>query len=310
MKTILLTGLSGQVGWEMRRSLAPLGKIITPSCRELDLADPDAIRRVVREVRPHFIVNPAAYTAVDRAETEAAAALAINGVAPGILAEEARRMHAALVHFSTDYVFDGTKPGPYRETDAVNPESVYGRSKLAGEEAIRAVDLPHLIFRTSWVYGARGKNFMRTILRLAAERESLKVVDDQVGAPTWSRMIAETVSLAVSRWCPAGVAQSPLAELSGTYHLTCAGQVSWHGLACAIVDLYEAQREYRNWPRLRLTSRDIQPISSSEYPTEAKRPANSILDNSKLGKAFGLELPYWHETLDLVMKEEAAIGHQ
>jgi dTDP-4-dehydrorhamnose reductase len=307
MKTILLTGASGQVGWELCRTLAPLGKIVTPTSRELDLADPDAIRRVMREVRPHLIVNPAAYTAVDRAETEPDLAMAINGIAPGILAEEAKRMHAALVHFSTDYVFDGSKPGPYRETDPANPVSHYGRSKLAGEEAIRAVDLPHLIFRTSWVYGTRGKNFMRTILRLAAERDSLKVVDDQIGAPTLSRMIAESASLAIARWCPMSANQSPLADLSGTYHLTNAGQVSWHGMACAILEEYESRREYRNWPRLGLTPDAIQPITTAEYPTAAQRPVNSVLDNAKLARAFGLELPDWREGLQMAVDEAATL---
>jgi dTDP-4-dehydrorhamnose reductase len=307
MKTILLTGASGQVGWELRRALAPLGRIVTPSSRDLDLADPDAIRRVLRDVRPHLIVNPAAYTAVDKAETEIDLAMAINGTAPGIIAEEAKRMHAALVHFSTDYVFDGSKPGPYRETDPTNPVSSYGRSKLAGEEAIRAVDLPHLIFRTSWVYGARGKNFMRTILRLAAERDALKVVDDQVGAPTRSRKIAETTALAIARWCPMSANQAPLADLSGTYHLTNAGQLSWHGVACAILEEYEAVREYRNWPRLALTTQAIQPITTAEYPTAAQRPANSVLDNAKLAKAFGVELPDWRECLQMAVDEMATM---
>lgn len=308
MKKILLTGASGQVGWELKRSLAPLGRVIAPDSRELNLADPDAIRRVLRDVRPHLVVNPAAYTAVDRAESEAELAMAINGVAPGVLAEEAKRMHAALVHFSTDYVFDGTKPGPYRETDPTNPVSSYGNSKLAGEEAIRAVDVPHLILRTSWVYGARGKNFMRTILRLGAERESLKVVDDQVGAPTLSRLIAETTALAIARWCPMSNNQAPLADLSGIYHLTNAGQVSWHGVACAIVEEYEARREYRNWPRLALSPQDIQPITTAEYPTAAARPANSVLDNSKLARAFGLEMPDWREGLKMAMDETATLA--
>lgn len=307
MKTILLTGASGQVGWELRRALAPLGRVATPSSRELNLADPDAIRRVLRDVRPHLIVNPAAYTAVDKAETEIDLAMAINGTAPGIIAEEAKRMHAALVHYSTDYVFDGTKPGPYRETDPTNPVSSYGRSKLAGEEAIRAVGLPHLILRTSWVYGARGKNFMRTILRLAAERDALNVVSDQIGAPTWSRMIAETTVLTIARWCPMSTNQAPLTDLSGIYHLTNAGQVSWHGVACAILEEYEAVREYRNWPRLALTPQAIQPITTAEYPTAAQRPANSVLDNTRLTKAFGVELPDWRECLQMTIDESATL---
>ncbi len=307
MKKILLTGASGQVGWELKRTLAPLGQVIAPSSQELDLANPDAIRRVLREVRPHLIVNPAAYTAVDRAEEEVDLAMAINGTAPGIMAEEAKRMHAALVHFSTDYVFDGAKPGPYRETDPTSPLGSYGRSKLAGEEAIRAFDLPHLIFRTSWVYGARGKNFMRTILRLAGERDALKVVDDQLGAPTWSRMIAETTAVAITRWCPMSNNQSPLGELSGIYHLTNAGQVSWHGVACAILEEYEARREYRNWPRLPLIPQAIQPITTAEYPTPAKRPANSVLDNAKLVRAFGVEMPDWRECLQMAVDEMATM---
>jgi len=307
MKKILLTGASGQVGWELRRALAPLGQVIAPNSRELDLANPDTIRRVLRDVRPHLIVNPAAYTAVDRAEDEVDLAMAINGTAPGVLAEEARRMHAALVHFSTDYVFDGSKPGSYRETDPTNPLGSYGRSKLAGEEAIRAVDVPHLILRTSWVYGVRGKNFMRTILRLAGERDALSVVDDQVGAPTWSRMIAEATALTIARWCPMSNNQAPLAELCGTYHLTNVGQVSWHGVACAILEEYEAVREYRNWPRLMLTPQAIQPITTAEYPTPAKRPANSVLDNGKLARAFGVEMPEWREGLRMVVDEMATL---
>lgn len=297
MKTILLTGVSGQVGWELRRTLAPLGKIVAPTSAELNLADPDNIRRIVRDIRPHLIVNPAAYTAVDRAESEAALAMAINGTAPGILAEEAKRMHAMLVHYSTDYVFDGTKPGPYRETDPTNPMSVYGQTKLAGEEAIRAVDVPHLILRTSWVYGTRGRNFVLTILRLANDRHELNVVDDQIGAPTWSRMIAETSALIL--------AHADVPSVSGTYHLTATGTTSWYGVACAIIEEYRARREAANWPVLRLQRQNIAPITTDQYPTAAKRPANSVLDNSKLSRTFGLELPEWRDSLQLALDEAA-----
>jgi dTDP-4-dehydrorhamnose reductase len=297
LKTILLTGASGQVGWELRRTLAPLGRVVAPSSTELDLADPDAIRRVTREVRPHLIVNPAAYTAVDRAEDEPELAMAVNGIAPGVLAEEAKRIHAMLVHYSTDYVFDGSKPGPYRENDPPCPVSSYGRSKLAGEEAILATGVPHVIFRTSWVYGARGKNFMRTILRLAGERDSLKVVDDQIGAPTWSRMIAEATALALKN--------SELPAATGTFHLTCAGSTSWHGFARAIVEEHLNRFEAGGAPQLRLRSEAIEAIPSEQYPTPAKRPANSVLDNGKLIKTFGLELPDWRDCLGMALDEMA-----
>lgn len=300
MKTILLTGANGQVGWELQRSLAPLGRVMAVTSKTLDLADPDAIRRMLRDVRPHLIVNPAAYTAVDKAETESDLAMAVNGTAPGILAEEAKRMHAALVHFSTDYVFDGTKPGPYRETDPTNPVSSYGRSKLAGEEAIRAVGLPHMIFRTSWVYGARGKNFMLTILRLARERGSLRVVDDQLGAPTWSRMIAEVTAQAL--------AAGNIEALAGTYHLTSAGSASWHAVACAMVEEYKARLEPQGWPSLMLGPEHIEAIATEQYPTPAKRPANSVLDSSKLAKALGLELPDWRDGLGKVLDEAATLA--
>jgi dTDP-4-dehydrorhamnose reductase len=297
MKTILLTGASGQVGWELRRALAPMGRVVAPSSAELDLADPDAIRRIAREVRPHMIVNPAAYTAVDKAESEPELAMAVNGIAPGVLAEEAKRMHAMLVHYSTDYVFDGSKSGPYREIDPASPPSSYGRSKLAGEEAIRAVGLPHLIFRTSWVYGARGKNFMRTILRLAHERESLKVVDDQIGAPTWSRMIAQATALALTH--------GDLHATAGTYHLTCAGSTSWHGFARAIVQEFRSRSAA---PQLRLAPDAIEAIPSEQYPTPAKRPDNSVLDNAKLAKTFGLELPDWRGCLEMVLDEATPLA--
>jgi dTDP-4-dehydrorhamnose reductase len=300
LKTILLTGANGQVGWELRRTLPPLGRVVALSQEQLDLADPDSIRRALREVRPHLIVNPAAYTAVDKAESEPELAMAVNGVAPGILAEEARRMHASLVHYSTDYVFDGGKPGPYRETDAANPVSVYGRTKLAGEEAIRAVGLPHLILRTSWVYGARGRNFLLTILRLANDRHELNVVDDQIGSPTWSRMIAEATAQMLAR--------GDVDAVSGTYHLSCAGSVSWHGVACAILEEYRMLREAAGWPALRLQPQNIAAISTAEYPTAARRPANSLLDNGKLARTFGLELPDWRDCLRMALDEAASVA--
>ena len=192
---ILLTGKNGQVGWELQRTLAPLGEVVAVDRQALDLANPDAIRALIREVKPALIVNPAAYTAVDKAESEPELAMAVNGIAPGIMAEEAKRLGAAMIHYSTDYVFDGTQTSPYTEKDRPNPGNVYGKTKLAGEQAIQAVGVPHLILRTSWVYGSRGRNFLLTILRLAQERDELKIVDDQIGAPTSSR------ASHIPNWC-------------------------------------------------------------------------------------------------------------
>jgi dTDP-4-dehydrorhamnose reductase len=283
---ILLTGKQGQVGWELCRTLAPLGQVSALGREQLDLADADSIRRAVRELRPQLIVNPAAYTAVDLAESDAETATAVNGAAPGILAEEAKRLGAGLIHYSTDYVFDGGQDGVYRETDATNPGNVYGRSKLAGEQAIQAVGAEHLILRTSWVYGLRGRNFLLTMLRLAREREELRVVADQIGAPTWSRMIAEATALAAARWY---MGSRPQAGLSGVYHLTAGGSTSWHGFVEAIVRLAGEQET--------LAVQRITPIATADYPTPARRPANSRLDGGKLEQAFGLRLPDWQDSL-------------
>jgi len=274
LKRILLLGKNGQVGWELERALAPLGELVACDRTELDLACPDHIRTRLSEIRPDIIVNAAAWTAVDKAEAEEPAATRINAMAPGILAEEAKRRGALLVHYSTDYVFDGSKASAYTEADVPHPVSAYGRSKLAGEQAIRAVGGRHLIFRTSWVYGLRGHNFLKTILRLAAEREELKIVADQIGAPTWSRMIAETTSLCLARFD----------DQQGLYHLTATGETSWHGFAQAIATL------------AKLSAR-ITPITTAEYPLPAPRPANSRLDNTRLFTDFGLRLPDWHAQL-------------
>src|SRR5271157_1102317 len=222
---ILLIGKNGQVGWELRRALAPLGRVLGIDFPEIELGEAGSVRRWVRETRPQLVVNAAAYTAVDRAETEPDKAMRINGLAPGILAEEAKRLGALLVHYSTDYVFDGAANTPYVETDSANPLNVYGRTKLAGDQAVQAAGEAWLIFRLCWVYGARGRNFLLTILRLAREREQLRVVSDQLGAPTWSRMIAQTTALALKQ---ALVAPDP-AALAGIYHLAAAGLTSWHG---------------------------------------------------------------------------------
>lgn len=283
---ILLTGSNGQVGWELRRTLSTLGTVIAPSSQELNLADPDTIRRIVRQASPQLIVNPAAYTAVDKAESETAQALAVNGTAPGILAEEAKRLNAALIHYSTDYVFDGSLTRPYSETDAPNPLNSYGRSKLAGEQAIAASGCAHLIFRTSWVYGARGRNFLLTMQKLMAERDTLNIVADQIGAPTWSRSIAEASAQILAQL---RMDAGRIADLSGIYNMTCAGQTSWHGFAQAIA---------------RLTSSPCQlnAIPTSAYPTPAQRPHNSVLAQEKLNLTFGLHMPAWDNALELCLQ--------
>ena len=293
MSGILVTGKDGQVGFELLRSLAGLGQMIAVGRQQMDLSDPDAIRRVVRETKPDLIVNAAAYTAVDRAESEPEQALAVNGTAPGILAEEAKRLGAALIHYSTDYVFDGSKGAPYTEDDEPRPLNVYGRTKLAGERAIQAVDVPHLILRTSWVYGARGKNFLLTILRLAREREELSIVADQIGAPTWSCAIATATANIVKRlgYGQAGFGDS-CARQSGIYNLTSAGKTSWHGFAAAIlghaVSAQPGQSEF-----VLARAPVLKPITSEQYPTPAARPRYSVFTNEKLLQAFGIALPDW-----------------
>jgi len=280
---ILLTGRNGQVGWELERKLAPLGEVIATDRATLDLADPDAIRRVVRETNPDVIVNAAAYTAVDKAESEPELAMRINGIAPGVLAEEAKRLGALLVHYSTDYVFDGEKATPYVEDDPPNPLNVYGKTKLEGERAIQASGCRRLILRTSWVYGARGKNFLLTVLRLATERPELRVVHDQVGAPTWCRALAEASVVAIPK-----ALREPAAN--GLFHATNAGETSWFGFA------QEALR-LTNWRT------PVRAISAIEYPTSAARPANSVLDNRKLHKMFDIALPDWQTSLAGCIRE-------
>lgn len=286
---ILLTGKSGQVGWELQRTLAPLGEVIAVNRQALDLANPDAIRALIRQVKPALIVNPAAHTAVDKAESEPELAMAVNGIAPGIMAEEAKKLGAAMVHYSTDYVFDGGKATPYTEVDAAHPINVYGRTKLAGEQAIEAAGIPYLIFRTSWVYGTRGRNFLHTILRLAQERDELKIVDDQVGAPTSSRMIAEATAQILAQ------IRGNLGGASGLYHLTAAGQTSWYGFAAAILG---SRARATGVVGSRLT-----PIPTSDYPLPAPRPMYSVMANDKLQRAFGVAIPAWQDGLNLCMEE-------
>ncbi len=288
MTTILVTGANGQVGWELQRVLAPLGHVVAVDLKQMNLAEPDSIRRVVREVSPSLIVNTAAYTAVDKAESEPDLAMAVNGSAPAVLAEEAKRLKAGLVHYSTDYVFDGTKTDAYTEEDQPNPLGVYGRTKLAGEDAVRSSGIPYLVLRTSWIYGSRGHNFFLTMRRLGAERPELRVVDDQVGAPTWCRVLAEITGQMLAVCGPSG-----LADRSGLYHVTNAGETSWCGFARRILE-----QSGLGTP--------VTGIRTSDYQAAARRPANSRLANDRLRQVFGLSLPDWQESLSLCLDELSA----
>ena len=294
MKKILLTGVNGQVGHALQAMLTN-AEVVATDVETLDLTNVTAIRDFVQATQPDLIINPAAYTAVDKAETEAALAYAVNAVAPGILAEEAAKLGAAMIHFSTDYVYDGHQSTHYVETDVPNPVSVYGKSKLAGEQAVQAAGIPHLILRTSWVYGSFGKNFLKTILRLAGERESLRIVADQYGAPTTDLSIARAVCELVDVWQPQDATQT------GIYHLVNAGETSWHGFAEAIVAQYRSIADSKHWPALSV--REIQAIASAEYPTPAARPLNSRLSTAKLASQFGVQLPDWPLALAEVMRD-------
>lgn len=290
LSRILLTGGNGQVGRALRRVLPQAATLLVPDRNQLDLANPDNLRSAIRDSRPTLIINAAAYTAVDRAETEAGLAMSVNGVAPGVLAEEAKRLDAVLVHYSTDYVFDGSKSGAYGETDTPNPLNVYGKTKLAGERAIQAANATHYILRTSWVYAAEGANFMNTVLRLAHERPELRIVDDQVGAPTWATAIAAmTVQI---------LGQDSKYPRYGLYHLTATGAVTWHGFAQAILD--EAQELSGATPP-RLT-----PITTAEYPLPAQRPANSRLDTARFTSTFGITPAPWRDMLKQCLQEKLA----
>ena len=304
MSRLLVVGGNGQVGRELRRSLYPLGEVIvatrdgrlegveasgtTTICVTADLADPEGLAALVRELRPTAVLNAAAYTAVDKAESDEVAAFLINAEAPGVLAHACAEAGIPLVHYSTDYVFDGTGTRPYREDDPTHPLGVYGASKLAGEEAIRASGCRHLIFRTAWVYAAHGKNFLRTMLKLGAEREELKVVSDQIGTPTPAALIADVTAQALHR----------INEHSGTWHLTASGQTSWHGFADAIFESALARGLIERRP-------NILPIPASDYPTPAKRPTYSCLDVSRLQSDFNVVVPDWRQSLGRVLDEIA-----
>jgi dTDP-4-dehydrorhamnose reductase len=293
-RPILLLGVQGQVGWELRRSLRPLGRVVCTARHAaegvlpLDLADADRLRAVVREVGPSVIVNAAAYALVDQAEREPELCAAVNAVAPGILQEEANRVGAAVVHYSTDYVFDGSGSRPWTESDPVAPLGVYGSTKAAGEQAVLAAGGASLVLRTSWVYGIHGVNFVKKILKLAEEREKLRIVADQIGAPTSARYLADLTAALLAQ--TRGRAQETFRERGGLVHATCRGATSWHGFTLAIV---EAARR----AGMKLAATTIEPIASSEFPTPAKRPLNSRLDGSRLQREFGLVAPTWEEAL-------------
>jgi len=288
---ILVTGGAGQLGWELRRALAVFGEVVAPARDVLDLSSADSIVAAVRGVRPGLIVNAAAYTAVDKAESEPDLAMRINGDAPRILAEEAAARNAPMIHYSTDYVFDGGKAEPYREDDETAPINVYGQTKLAGEHGVVAANAAHLVFRTSWVYGPRGRNFLLTMLKVGRERKELKVVDDQAGAPTSARMIAEATTGVIAKSLAQGaIDPDRFRQIAGLYHLTAGGRTTWYGFAQAIL---------QNRPGMA----KVLPIPTSGYPTPARRPQNSVLDNGKLEKQFGFRLPDWKIGLNLCLEE-------
>lgn len=278
---ILLLGKNGQVGNELRRTLLPFGEVVALGSKEANFSCSATIQQVLHTHKPTVIVNAAAYTAVDQAESDEASADQVNAKAVALLASHAKNTNALLVHYSTDYVFDGEKPGAYSETDPTNPQSAYGRTKRAGEEAILDSGCKALLFRTSWVFSAYGNNFVKTIIRLAKQRDSLGIVADQIGAPTCAELIADVTALAIAAYHKNTI---PL----GLYHLTAAGQTSWHGLASHVVSRLQA-----NNIDLKASVETIKPIATSDYPLPAKRPKNSRLDTSKLNTALGLQLPHW-----------------
>ncbi len=305
---ILITGKDGQLGWELQCALAPLGQLYPLGRRELDLASLDAIRKTMRQLRPDLVVNAGAYTDVNKAESEPEAANAVNGEAPAILAEELKRIGGRLlVHYSTDYVFDGASARPYREDDRTGPLNEYGGSKLRGEQALAQIGAPYLIFRTEWVYATRGKNFLLTILRLAREGKPLRVVADQVGSPTWSRMIAEATAAMLAQVLGKNSGLEP-AGVAGIYHLTAAGQATWHEFAKAILTEVLVREPSADLAWCRTALERLTPISAAEFPTPARRPSYSLLDNRKLEQTFGLVCPDWRRQLHLALREYRVCG--
>ena len=292
MIPILVTGKSGQVGWELQSTLAPLGAVTAVDLEHMDLAQPDSIRRVIRELKPEIILNAAAYTAVDKAESEPDLAMRVNGVAPGVLAEEAKRLGALLVHYSTDYVFDGELGRAYTENDAPNPVNAYGRSKLAGERAIEAVGGQYLILRSSWVYSARGSNFVLTVLRLARERPELSMVVDQSGSPTWARALAQATADLLRK-------KELISRESGVYHLAAGGHTSRYEFAKAIIQVMsEVSGVTDGWAR-------VKPTTSDQYPLPATRPLHPAMSKSRIQRVFGVEMPSWQRQLEGFLRDYA-----
>ena len=292
---ILLIGKDGQIGWELQRTLSPLGPLVAVGRAELDLTQPAALRTVVRACEPGVIVNAGAYTAVDRAESDEALAMAVNGEAPAVLAEEAKRLDALLIHYSTDYVFDGAASLPYAEDHPVGPLNIYGTTKLHGERAVQAAGARALLLRTGWVYGMRGKNFLLTMLALIRQRQTVEVVDDQHGAPTWCRAVAEATALVVAKLATPSVGERVFEQdASPVYHLTCSGATTWFGFASAIAEHLRAME-----PDARLAQ--VRPIPTASYPTPAHRPGYSVLSNAKIARDFGIELPNWRDVLKLCL---------
>jgi dTDP-4-dehydrorhamnose reductase len=299
---ILLTGKNGQVGRDLAAMLPVIGNVVSVGRGELDLSKPNDIRNLIRKINPQLIVNAAAYTTVDKAESEESLASAINAEAPGIMAEEAKKIGAALVHYSTDYIFAGLKTTPYNENDAPNPQSVYGRTKLQGEKAIQQAGVDHLIFRTAWVYAREGRNFLLTILRLATQRAELRIVSDQIGAPTSSHEIATATTHILTQLFSHEKRQHPLAKVSGTYHMTAAGETSWAGFAEAILDHARSNPPRTPWytaatNNLPIIAKRVVHITTAEYPTPARRPAYSVLSNRSLAETFQTHLPEWRVQL-------------
>lgn len=300
---ILLLGTDGQVGWELQRSLAPLGELVVvgldratnPGGLSGDFTQLDALAQTVRTVRPDVIVNAAAHTAVDKAESEPDFARLLNAQAPGVLADEAQALGAWLVHYSTDYVFDGSGGQPWKETDPTGPLSVYGRTKLEGEQAVSRC-ARHLIFRTSWVYATRGGNFAKTMLKLAKERETLQVIDDQLGAPTGADLLADVTAHAIRQACGGGAGGAT--ELAGIYHLVAGGCTSWYEYAKYVVALVEQAQ-----PAIKIVAKQINPVPTSAFPTAARRPHNSRLDTTKLQTTFDLVLPQWQAGVKRMLSE-------
>jgi len=290
---ILVTGKNGQVGHELMKTLAPLGEVVGVDVKECDLAQSAAIDALLERVRPDIIINPAAYTEVDKAESEPTIAHAVNAQAPKLLARYAARRNIPIIHFSTDYVFDGKKDGPYSEEDEANPRSVYGKTKWLGEDAVRKLAAKHIIIRTSWVFGSHGVNFLKTMLKLAQERDKLSVVSDQYGAPTSAKMLAEAVAQIVTELNEPGSYRK-----YGTYNIVARGETSWHGYASLVVE-----KATGLGLDIKISPKDIKPILSKDYPMPAPRPSNSRLDTSKVSTVFSVRLPKWQDEVESVIKE-------